>query len=256
MKLLALTAVVLLSACAASPALEAPMLSYLRSNHDGGLPERIYVYRPDATRLEVGKIVSRCANAAFVTAELDPERGQPRQLVGGRIGRDGAQEAFAWLTYDPATRRLHARVPPAGIDQEVAIDGEPWLIYDFDLSELNGLFFGRPPPREDFRYAVALVWPEEGATSPFRNLGFMEARYAGAERHLGRETLRFEVSGGLTGQLWLDARQGFIVEARFDQPNHMEYDDFRLVLQDVAVNGEDAWARVRRMHWEGCPPPS
>lgn len=258
MKHLALCAIALLSACAGSPAppLDAPMLSYIRSNQDGSLPEQIYVYRPDATHLEVGKIVSRCANAAFVTAELDPARGQPSALTGGRIARDGSQDAFAWLTYDVEARQLHARVPMADIDEHVAIDGEPWLIYDFDLSELNGLFYGRPPGREDFRYAVALIWPEEGAASPFRNLGFMEARYAGAEQHLGRETLRFEVSGGLTGQLWLDARQGFVVEARFDQPNHIEYDDFRLVLQDVTVSGEEAWARVRRMHWEGCPPPS
>jgi len=143
----------------------------------------------------------------------------------------------------------------ANIDEHVAVDGEPWLIYDFDLSEISGLNYGRTPAREDFRFAVALIWPEEGAASPFRNLGFMEARYAGAEPHLGRDTLRFDVSGGLTGQLWLDARQGFVVEARFDQPNHTGYDNFRLVLQDVTVSGAEAWARVRRMHWEGCPPP-
>ncbi len=255
MKHLALAATLLLAACtAAESTLDAPMLSYIRSNQDGTLPEQIYVYRPDATHVEVGKIVSRCENAAFVTAELDPARGQPRELVGGRIARDGSQEAFAWLAYDSEARRLHARVPAAGIDQQVAIDGEPWLIYDFDLSELNGLFYGRPPAREDFRYAVALIWPEDGAASPFRNLGFMEARYAGAEKHLGYDTLRFDVSGGLTGQLWLDAQLGHIVEARFDQPNHPGYADFRLVLQDMHVNGEEAWARVRRMHWEGCPP--
>ena len=254
MKPLAIAAAIALSACATTPrAPDAPMFTYLRSNHDGSLPEQIYVYRRDAAHLEVGKIVSRCANAAFVTAELDPARGQPRELVGGRIGRDGSQEAFAWLTYDPAARRLHARVPSAGIDQHVALDGEPWLIYDFDLSEITGLFYGRPPPREDFRFAVALIWPAEDAENVFRNLGFMEARFAGLERHLGRETLRFAVSGGLTGQLWLDARMGHVVEARFDQPNHVGYDDFRLVLQDVTTSGEDAWRRVRRMHWEGCP---
>lgn len=253
MKLIALAFAALVAACATAPAPEAPLLRYIRSNQDGSLPEHIYVYRPDATHLEVGKMVSRCTNAAFVTAELDPERGQPRQLVGGRLAHDGTQQAFAWLTYDPDTRRLRARVPQANIDQNVVIAGEPWLIYDFDLSEINGLNYGRAPARGDFRFAVALIWPEEGATDIFRNLGFMHARYAGEERRLGRDTLRFDVSGGLTGQLWLDRRQGFVVEAAFDQPNHIEYDDFRLVLQSVEANGAEAWTAVRAAHWAGCP---
>lgn len=177
MKQLAFTAAFLLSACATAPAPDAPMLHYVRSNQDGTLPEHIYVYRPDATHLEVGKIVTRCTNAAFVTAELDTARGQPNAITGGRIARDGSQDAFAWLTYEAEARRLHARIPMANVDEQVAVDGEPWLLYDFDLSELNGLFYGRAPAREDFRYAVALIWPEDGATSPFRNLGFMEARY-------------------------------------------------------------------------------
>jgi hypothetical protein len=256
MKQFAALAALALAACASTPepaSQTGQLLHYIRSNQDGSLPENIHVYRASDTRLEVGKMVRPCTNAAFVTADLDPERRTARQLVGGRIARDGSQDPFAWLTYEQASRRLHASVPSANIDQDVAVDGEPWIIYDFDLSELSALNLANAPVRADFRFAVALIWPEENATDLFRNLGFAEARFVSAERHGGRNALRYDVTGGLTGQLWLDAREGFVIEAVFDQPNHTEYDNFRLVLQSVEANGEAAWRAARTAHWANCP---
>lgn len=252
----ALLAAFALSACASVP--EAPstvgrLYHYVRSNQDGSLPERIYQYRASETRLEVGKMVSDCTNAAFVTAELDLARGQPRELVGGRLGRDLNQEAFAWLTYDPNARQLHARIPRAEIDTRVAVDGEPWIIYDFDLSELNAMRADRAPSREDFRFAVALIWPVEGAASPFRNLGWADARFAAAEQRLDRDAWRFDVTGALNGQLWLDAREGHVLEASFAEPNHLEYANFRLVLQSVEDDGAASWLEARAAHWRDCP---
>lgn len=226
---------------------------YVRSNQDGSLPEQIYLYRASETQVEVGKVVVRCANAAFVTADLDLERGQGARFVGGRIARDGSQEPFAYLAYDPATRSLHATIEQAGIDQRVTVAGEPYIIYDFDLSDLNAIFAGAPPPRGDFRFAVTLIWPEEGATNVFRDLGWAEARFAAAETHLDRDALRFEVSGGLNGQLWLDAREGHVLEASFAEPNHTEYSNFRFVLQSVEDDGAESWRAVREAQWRDCP---
>lgn len=253
-----LLAALALSACATAAAPDAAspvgrLYHYVRSNQDGTLPEQIYQYRASETRLDVGKMVSNCTNAAFVTAELDLARGQPRELVGGRLGRDLNQEAFAWLTYDPQSRRLHARIPQANIEQDVVIAGEPWMIYDFDLSELNALHAGRAPERADFRFAVALIWPAEGAENVFRNLGWADARFAAAERRLNRDALRFEVSGGLNGQLWLDAHEGHVLEASFAEPNHVEYESFRLVLQSVEDDGAASWREARAAHWRDCP---
>lgn len=249
-------AAVCLVACATPPAPTGvgQMLHYVRSNQDGTLAENIYVYRASPTRLEVGKMVSPCTNAAFVTAELDVAAGHPTQLVGGRLARDGSQDAFAWLTYDAADRSLHASVPAANIDTLVHIGGAPWIIYDFDLSELSALNYGRAPSRSDFSFAVALIWPAPGEADIFRTLGTAHARFSGAETHLGRRTLRYAVSGALNGDLWLDARAGFVVEARFAEPNHTEYADFRLVLQSVTADGAAAWAEARAAHWRGCPP--
>ncbi len=229
----------------------APLFHYVRSNQDGSLPENIYVYRRDAAHLEVAKQVNRCTNSAYVTATLDPVRNQPLALVGGRLTPKLTQEAFAWLNYDPETRRMHLSFPRAGVESDVTVDGEPWMIYDFDLADVTGLRAGRAPPREDFRLAVGLLWGQ-GSSWSFNNRGFADARYRGAETHNGRGTLRFEVGGGLSGSLWLDAQEGFVVEARFDQPNHAGYDNFQLVLQDVYPNGDAQWDAVRRAHWEDC----
>lgn len=253
-----LTALISLAACATAPEpVTSPtvgrLYTYVRSNQDGTLVEDIYVYRASATRVEVGKIVSRCANAAFVTAELDLERNQPRSLVGGRIARDASQEAFAWLDYDPETRELHARVPAAGLDVRTSVQHEPWRIYDFDLAELTTLNAGRAPAREDFSFGVALIWPEEGEANPFRYLGEANARYVREETRADSNELVFQVSGALNGELRLDADEGHVIEANFNEPNHTGYDNFRLSLQSVEDNAESIWLGVRQRHWANCP---
>ena len=245
----------LLAACASAPN-QSPAIGrfyhYVRSNQDGTLPEQIYQYRASATRLEVGKEVERCTNAAFVTAEFDPARGQGAAFTGGRLKRDLTQDPFAYLSYDAPGRSLHAVVAMASVDQRLAITGEPYLLYDFDLADLNARFAGAPAPRSGFRFDVVLIWPEL-APEPLRDLGWADADFAGPETHLRRPSLRYDVSGGLNGVLWLDAREGHVLEARFSEPNHGEYRDFRLVLQRIDNDGAGAWPAVRAAHWLDCP---
>lgn len=253
----ALLAALLLAACAGGPAPPAApavgaFYHYVRSNQDGTAPEQIYQYRASVTALEVGKEVSRCTNAAFVTAVFDPARGQGASFVGGRLKSDLGQDQFAWLDYDAAARMLHARVPQAGIDARARVTGEPFILYDFDLADLNARFAGAAPPRAGFRFAVNLIWPPAGADGVLRDLGWADARFAGGETHLGRAALRYGVTGGVNGALWLDARAGHVIEARFAEPNHQEYADFRLVLQRVEGDGAGAWRAVRAAHWAGC----
>lgn len=249
-----LLAALALAACASAPE-PAPaigrMYHYVRSNQDGSLPEQIYQYRASATELEVGKQVSRCTNSAFVTATFDPVTGQGTSFTGGRLARDLSQDAFAWLTREDGA--LHARVPAANIDQSVAVAGEPYVLYDFDLADLNARFAGQPAPQSDFRFAVVLIWPQENVSEVFRDLGWANARFSGAETHLNRSAHRYALSGGLNGQLWLDAQDGHVLEARFAEPNHTEYADFRLVLQSVHNDGASAWRAARAAHWQGCP---
>lgn len=242
-----------LAACVSAPEPSAigQLYAYVRSNQDGTLPERIYQYRASATEIEVGKQVSPCTNSAFVTATFDPEAGHGTRFTGGRLARDLSQDAFAWLTYDGANRSLHASIPAMNIDERVTVAGEPFIIYDFDLADLNARFAGRPAPRADFRFAVALIWPQQDTSQLFRDLGWAEARLTPAA-HVTGDTVTYEVSGALNGTLVLDARAGHIREARFAEPNHTEYADFHLVLQTVHADGAEAWQRVRAAHWANC----
>lgn len=249
--LAAAVAVCCLAACAMSPEVALPsvgrLYTYVRSNQDGSMAEAIYVYRASATRVEVGKIVSRCNNAAFVTAELDLEANQPSALVGGRIARDASQEPFAWLDYQSGA--LHARVPAMNLDVHTPIGHTPWRLYDFDLADLTALNAGRAPARTGFSFGVALIWPDGGSENPLLYLGQANAAYAGEDG----EALVFHVSGALNGQLRLDADEGHVIEARFNEPNHTDYDNFQLTLQSVEDDAEPSWRGVRERHWANCP---
>lgn len=252
--LASLFACALTTSCAASSQISDPtgrLYHYVRTNQDGSSPEHVWVYRKSASEVEVVKEVEPCTRAAYVTAVLDLGRHQPASLVGGKLKPDGTQDAFAYLNYVPASRELSIRVPAFKIDEQVRVEHEPWRIYDFDLADLTTLLSGRPPSRTDFAFGVALTWPDD-ADQPLKYPGKALAKYSAMGEHLGREALRFNVSGALNGDLWLDAREGHVVEARFAEPNHAEYKDFRLVLHNMKTNAADRWREVRLAHWRDC----
>ncbi len=250
----------LLSACA-SAAQVSPTVGrlyhYVRTNQDGTEPERVVVFRRGVASLAVFKEVSTCTNAAYVTAEFDLARGQPRSYVGGRVARDGTQDAFAWLILASDGRSLSVRAPSRNVNETHRIHTSPPLrVYDFDLADINAFNAGRPPSRSGSDIQVALFWPVENAPQVLRFPGNAHARFAAEEEHNGRPSLKFNVTGALNGQLWLDAEQGHILEARFAEPNHMEYHDFQLRLDHVSDGGEAEWRELLAAHWRGCPPPA
>lgn len=248
-------AALIATACAA-PAFaqdDGDILHYLRSNQDGSMPEAVSVWLRDDGTVEVFKRVSPCTNAALVTAEFDRTAGQPTRLVGGRLGRDGRQQPFAWLDHLPAERRLVARLgsPDAEPFGSFPLNGAaPWRLYDFDFADWNALADGPPPDR--FTLELALAWPDEELT--IRNLGPAEAVLVSTEVRDGRSTRRYAVraTGFSSGDLWLDAETGHVVEVAWGEPNHPGYDNFRLVLtgQD---QGEAAWRALLASHWADCP---
>lgn len=230
-----------------------PILHYLRSNQDGSLPEAVSVWLRDDGTVEVFKRTSLCTNAALVTAAFDRATGQPTGLVGGRLGRDGRQQPFAWLDHLPAERRLVARLgsPDAEPFGSFALDGQaPWRLYDFDFADWNALADGPPPDR--FTVELALAWPDEELT--VRNLGAGDVVLTAEEERDGRPVRRYAVSaaGFSGGDLWLDARTGHVVEVAWGEPNHPGYDDFHLVLTG-RDQGEPAWRDLLASHWDNCP---
>lgn len=231
---------------------------YLRTNTDGSEPERVRVFRRSATDLAVNKAVSPCTNAAYVTATLDLTSGEARTLTGGRLTREGTQDAFAFLTVDEASPRLSARIqlPGQTLEGGADIDERPRILFDFDLADLTVLAPHLIDPKKGFSFGLPLLWPP--AMPDFlQDKGRLDAVFAGEETHNGRRALRFTVTGeafaGKPGTLWLDAAEGHVLEASFPLPNHDNYDDFRLVLEKVEDVGEDGWRRLLMSHWQGCP---
>lgn len=232
---------------------------YLRTNRDGSEPEHVVQFRPTRTQIAVYKWVEKCTNAAYVTADMDEGLREGRRFIAGKVAKDGSQASFGTLTLDPAASALAVDVTPPGapgpLRERVPLRARPYLIYDFDLADLNA-FLQEHRPRADFAFELPVIWPGEGP-SLFRQLGRLDARYAGEENHLGRRTARFalRVIGPTpsTGALWIDAARGFIVEAELGLPNHQEYRDFRLRLERVEQGGTPAWDALTRAHYAACP---
>ena len=258
-----LAAALLLGASASAAQAQAPSpvgrtFHYERTNRDGTEPEQIYMHRAAADRVVVYKMVERCTRSALVTATVDPQTGEASRLVAARLMPGATSEAYAEMMFDPATRRIdaivHAANPPLKL--ALSVPQRPWHLYDYDLGSLSVTLQAKPGSRADFGFGMALVWP--GATPPLTWMGEAKARFVRAEPHLGRDTLRFEVSGSAFGEgggpLWVDATDGHIVDVQWGRPNHDNYTDFRLKLIAEEPPGEPAWTALLKRHYEGCPP--
>lgn len=242
---------------AAALAAPSPIYHYVRSNRDGSEPEHVAHYRPSRTGIAVYKWVSKCTTAAYVTAEMSDDLLQGRFFVAGKVARDGSQARFGTLTFDRRLMALAADVTPPGgprIQRKHNLRAVPFLLYDFDLADLNS-FLQEHRPKTDFSYALPVIWPSDEAI--FRDLGMLRAHYAGADKRLGRQTLRFDlkVEGATpsTGALWVDANEGHIVEAQLGLPNHMEYKDFRLKLDKIEAGGKANWDALTKSQYANCP---
>jgi len=243
---------------AAALATPSPIYHYIRSNRDGSEPEHVVHYRPTQTGIAVYKWLSKCTNAAYVTAEMSDDLRQGRVFIAGKVAKDGSQARFGILTLDPRLMTLAADVTPPGgprIQVKHSLRAVPYLLYDFDFADLNS-FLQEHRPKADFAYALPVIWPSDEAI--FRDLGMLRAHYAGEERHAGRDTLRFDlkVEGPTpsTGALWVDADEGYIVEAELGLPNHMEYKDFRLKLEKLEIGGQASWDALTKSQYANCPP--
>ena len=242
---------------AAALAAPSPIYHYIRSNRDGSEPEHVVQFRPTRTGIAVYKWVSKCTTAAYVTAEMSDNMLHGRHFVAGKVARDGSQARFGTLTLDPRLLSLAADVTPPGsprIQAKHSLRGLPFLLYDFDLADLNS-FLQEVRPTTDFSYALPVIWPSD--ENIFRDLGMLRAKYAGRQGHLGRVAVRFDLTvdgpTSSTGRLWVDATAGHILEAELGIPNHMEYKDFRLKLEKVEPGGQPAWDALTKSHYADCP---
>jgi len=239
----------------ASPAADLrPVFHYRRTNGDGSEAEDIYVFAEAPGRIAVMKEKSRCTNAAYVTAEIDPVRGHAVALTGGRLTRALTQQPFAWLSTAEGGTKLQARIGSREAEPtyELAVTA-PWRVYDFDFADMAT----HPPKaigaRADFGFDLPLILStDDGFT--FSNRGRITLSRAKSTRHFGEPAVRYRASGAAgKGSLWFNARSGVLLEARLPLANHSEYRDFRLQLIRTTY-GEASWQAKLADHWRGCPP--
>jgi len=230
---------------------------YLRSNRDNTLPEDVYVFQKSRTEIEVYKAVRRCTNAALVTADLDFERWSARRIVGGRLLPDARQDGFAVISLDVSAPRIDvvATLPEREVRGTLELRTLPWRLYDFDFAEFTIFSQHLRDFESGFSFEMAMIVPDPNEPNFLRRLG--EARAVALGLDKSRSAFRYKLEGEAFspgGTLLLDARYGHVVEVETSIPNHLEYDDFKLVLQSVEDGGDPAWRKLLTSHFEGCSP--
>lgn len=236
---------------------------YERSNTDGTLDERITVFRKNATDLEVYKESGLCHRAALVQAELDLENLSARRMIAGQLRPDAQVMEFGTLAVndDNTVLDMHIKVPGMEVHDKLSIENKHWQLYDFDLASLTVATPHLEKRKDGFGFGMGLVWADSNTADPLIWLGEVEARFTGEALHLGTFTENYRLNGsafdgemstGGTGEMWLDAQDGHIVEARFPIPNHPGYTDFRLRLIKVSDGGNAEWKQLLTDHFDGC----
>lgn len=248
---------ILAASLASSAAPDGLIRHYVRSNRDGSEAEHIVHFRPSRGEVAVYKWVSKCATAAYVTADMDTSAWEPTALHAGKVARDGSQARFGRIDLDPATRTLSAwaDLPPGRVSDTATLPkGMPWFLFDYDLGDLNA-YLQEVKPETDLLFAVALVWPE--SEDFLTHMATVHAAHRGIEAHGGRKARRFDlhfIEGKAgTGTLWTDPASGAIIEAEASLPNHPGMTDFRLKLDRVEPGGAAAWERLLKAHYGACP---
>ena len=171
-----------------------PILHYVRSNRDGSEPEHVVQYRPSRTGIAVYKWVERCTTAAYVTAEMREDVREARLYVAGKVAQDGSQVKFGTLSLDDEAGSLAVDIAPPGgerIRMSHRLKARPYIIFDFDLADLNA-FLQERRPKGDFAVELPVIWPGDPAL--FRDLGQLQARRGATEQHAGRTAIRYDLS--------------------------------------------------------------
>ena len=246
-----------LAGCTTVPDRPEPAIyHYVRSNSVGSMPENIVHFRRDPEHLAVYKWVARCDNAAYVTADFDPLRGEATTLHAGRVAQDGSQERFGTMTLDQATRRVEVLIEMGDTPMRETLEGvgSPWFLFDYDLADLSAYFQSRRPG-EAFEADMALVWPEPDQPL-LRRIGRYRFEPAGSLRIDGREALSFSATRidapSERGSVHVDAQTFAVLAAEFTRPNHPGYSDFKLTLQRIETGGQAAFDALTRAQHAEC----
>ncbi len=242
--------------------------NYERSNTDGTKTERVSVYHKSSKLLEVYKENGLCQNAALVSADMNWTTMSASRITGGALLPNAQREEFAFMTFDPIGKKLDmvVQLPDMEIKDFAPIPVAPWHLYDFDFASLTVATPHLKFAENGFTFGMSLLWADPSVDDPLTWMGNIEAVYEAREVHLEISTLKFNLSGtaldgsapdgsipvSYMGTLWLDEKDGHIVDAILPAPNHPGYSDFRLKLLSVSDGGEKEWTEKLTNHFKDC----
>jgi hypothetical protein len=217
----------------------AQRLEYVKSNRDGTNRLTVSVFMPDQSHVQVVKLRDGAADAPLVMAELDYTTFSATSLQSCWLYRDGSRKAQA--TFEQvgnkfvATRYFAYGRPPQSI--EFATPAAPFHFYNFDLVSFSLMVPHLKDAAHDFAIELLDLSPAIG--------GRMECSLAGSESRNGYECNRFSVGGpafrGETGELWIDASSGLMVDFEHPVPDNPDWDDFRMTLQTIHPMDAAGW---------------
>lgn len=242
--------------------------NYERSNTDGTKTERVSVYHKSSKLLEVYKENGLCQNAALVSADMNWTTMSASRITGGALLPNAQRQEFAFMTLDPIGKKLDmvVQLPDMEIKDFAPIAVAPWHLYDFDFASLTVATPHLKFAENGFTFGMSLLWADPSIDDPLTWMGNIEAVYEAREFHLEIDTLKFNLSGtalagsapdgsiptSQMGSLWLDKKDGHIVDVILPAPNHPGYSDFRLKLLSVSDGGEKEWFEKLSNHFKGC----
>lgn len=219
---------------------------YAKANRDGTHATHISVYVVAVDRLESFKWDDGAREATLVGAQMDWSRFSVRRFDAWHLARGAAPVATATLEQDSSGRGVRVSFLH---DSIVPVSRWPWHSYDFDFASLGFVIPHLRAPEAPFTFTRAdVTW--RGDTLGFADLGDVVVRYVGRE-HRGARTVRHYTIGGpglrnTSGDLWVDARDAFIVEYDLPIPDEPGLRDVRLRLERTETMTPAQWEAYKR----------
>jgi hypothetical protein len=181
---------------------------------------------------------------------VDWTRFSIRRFESWQLPRDAAPVLRATLDVDGEGVARASFLP----EKLIPLGNWPWHSYDFDFASLGITLPHLANPDAEFSFHRTDILQEEGNVD-FREVGVVRARFEAAEDRSGVETRRYRLEGpgilNTEGTLWVDRKEGHIVEFELPIPDEPGLVDGRLRLLEVTAMTPEEWEAYKKSRVSG-----
>ena len=216
---------------------------YIKSNHDGTNPAKIWVYVATRNHLEVLKWEENSNDLVFVTADMNWDLFSTDHLTSWWMSDEGTLRFQAHLSLDTLNDVMRAWMSSGGEDTTV-VEHYPAHIYNFDFISFNYIFRHLKDPEKSFEIGIVdPTWDAEKGI--FQYIGKVSIEYKGDEKHNGIECRLYRLGGpGLNdefGSLWVDKEEGYFVDLEHPYRDNPGWNNFKFELQSKDILTLPQW---------------